>query len=81
MLTIVSASAAALIAVSAAVTVAPTGTGGPAGYSYEGTWPTMAACVNRAVFLERNYGIQTYECDSASNDASDTSTYLWVKWA
>jgi hypothetical protein len=77
---IASAVAAALIAVSAAATAAPAGTGGPAGYSYEGLWPTMAACVNRAAFLERNYGIQAYECNSASNDASDTSTDLWVKW-
>jgi hypothetical protein len=77
-MTIVSAAAAALIALSAAANVAPAT--GPPGYTYEGTFGTRPACFNRAVFLERNYGIQGYECNAASNDGSDTSTELWVKW-
>jgi hypothetical protein len=70
---LIAAATAGLIALSASPMQ------GPPGYSYEGMWPSMDACVKRAAFLERNYNVQAFECSIYSSD-NDPSRDLWVLW-
>lgn len=72
---LLSAAAAASIAATL-ITFSPAA---PPGYTYEGIYRNMNACVARAAVLDENYGIRGFSCE-ISTSTHVPERELWVLW-